>query len=292
MAPQTPKNPPQTVDTSVASPPIGLAPIAYALFCYACTHLGLGTFILYVNDVLLPFGVNDPATLAWPAALAINVGLIVGWGLQHSVMARGRFKRWWTSIIPAYTERATYCLASAIALFAVCALFQPLPGMAWALQGDAVRVGLTALGLSGWVLLLLASFEIDHFELFGLRQAFDARAGRRPAPATFKAGPIYARVRHPIQTGLLFGMWLTPTMSMTRLVFASLMTIYVLVGLYFEERDLVRSFGQRYVAYMAAVPRLLPRLSAARLDADPKQESVTTAVPTPVSTAPSPGSAG
>ena len=231
--------------------------LSYALFCYAAVNAALVYMILFVNDLFIP-GVSRDPTSNWGIAMFVNITLIVLWGLQHSVMARRKFKEVWTRIIPPYTERATYCLASAVALAGVCFFWVPMTSVAWDVEPTSLRWLLVLGGMSGWVLLLAATFEIDHFELFGVKQAWAVLQGRELQPHAFQARYIYAWVRHPIQTGFLLGMWLTPTMSASRLTFSAMMTVYIFVGLYFEERDLIRHFGQRYLRYMREVPRLFP----------------------------------
>lgn len=232
--------------------------LLYALACYLITNLGLVYMILFVNNLLVPRGVDGPPSPDLPSALFVNLGLVLLWGIQHSGMARRSFKTVWTKVIPPYTERATYCLASAVALAAVCYFWVPIPDQAWDLSASPYGWILAAAGCMGWALLLLSTFEIDHFELFGIKQAWQAFSGTESPRERFQAKYIYAWIRHPIQTGILMGMWLTPTMSMSRLLFASTMTVYILVGLYFEERDLIRQFGDRYVRYMGEVARLVP----------------------------------
>lgn len=229
----------------------------YGLLCYAAFNASFAYFVLFTNDLLVP-GVSQAPTHHWATAIAINLGLVLLWGLQHSVMARRRFKVWWTRIIPAHTERATYCLASALALAAICYFWSPLPGTVWDVETPAARVALHGLGVSAWLLLLAASFEIDHFELFGLKQTYFALRGRGLPPPAFQVKRIYRTVRHPIQTGVLFGLWATPTMGTSRLMFAATLTAYVFLGLYFEERDLVAQFGERYLRYMREVPKVIP----------------------------------
>lgn len=257
--------------------------LVFALLCYVATNVGLVAMIVFVNDLYPPLSVSGPAILGFLGAFAVNVGLTLMWGLQHSVMARASFKAALQRILPSSVERALYCLASAGALVLVCVFWAPIPGELWSLEGDALRVGVSAVGWLGWVLLLAATFEIGHFELFGLRQAWAAFRGQSMPRAPFQARFIYSRVRHPIQTGLLIGMWIAPTMSASRALFAGMMTFYMLVGLYFEERDLVRQFGDRYLKYMREVPRLiplpLPRRLVARLRTEPASELASTAEP-------------
>ena len=232
--------------------------LIYALICYGAVNASLVYLILFVNDLFLPRGVSAEPAADVTTALFINFVLVLLWGVQHSVMARRSFKEMWTRIIPKYAERATYCLASSVALAAVCFYWVAVPGVVWDIGAEPVRWALAGAGALGWVLLLAATFEIDHFELFGVKQAWAALNGRTVSEHAFQARYIYAWIRHPIQTGFLLGMWLTPTMSTSRFIFASAMTLYILVGLYFEEKDLVRQFGDRYRRYMRDVPKLFP----------------------------------
>jgi protein-S-isoprenylcysteine O-methyltransferase Ste14 len=232
--------------------------LAYASACYLAFLGSFAYFILFLDNLFVPIGVDTGPTRPWPVALAIDLGLVLLWGLQHSIMARRRFKQAWTRIIPPHTERATYCAASAIALFIVCIGWSPLPGVAWNLGLEPVRWLLHALAAGGWLLMVVATFEIDHFGLFGLRQPYYALTGRNLADAGFRTKLVYRFVRHPIQTGIVFGMWSAPTMTASRLVFATLMTAYIFVGLAYEERDLIREFGERYRRYIHEVPKLIP----------------------------------
>jgi len=240
------------------SPRGTVAGFAYAAVCYAASQAAFAYFILFLNGVLVPKGIDDGVARSLPVALALNLGLLALWGLQHSVMARRGFKERWTRLVPAHTERATYCLASAVALMVVMLGWTPTGGVAWAFDSALVRNGIIGLQAAGWMLLFAASFEIDHYETFGLKQPFYAMKGKSMPEFHFQTKRIYRFVRHPIQTGIFIGMWAAPTMSSSHLMFASLMTVYILVGLYFEERDLVRQFGERYRRYQREVPRLLP----------------------------------
>ncbi|MBX2802486.1 MAG: hypothetical protein KTR31_32700 [Myxococcales bacterium] len=234
-----------------------LPSVLFALACYGAVLVSLVTFILFASDVPLGIGINQGASLPWPLAVLIDVGLVLLWGVQHSVMARQRFKDWWTRIIPAHTERAFYCLASAVALLVVCLLWVPIGGVVWEVQGPAAML-LRPLSALGWLVLLAASFEIDHFDLFGVSQPVRALRGVQPPASNFQTRFLYRVVRHPIQLGVLMGIWFIPTMTAGHLLFAVLMTVYIHIGLYFEERALVREFGQLYLDYASRVPKLVP----------------------------------
>lgn len=230
----------------------------YALVAYAIFQAAFAYFILFLNGVLVPKGIDDGQARPLPVALAVNVGLVLFWGLQHSVMARRGFKERWTRIVPPHTERATYGLASGIALMIVMLGWVPVEGTLWSVEPAWARALIIAVQVAGWLLLVAASFEIDHYETFGLKQPYYAMKGKPPAEIEFQVKRIYRVIRHPIQTGIFIGMWAAPTMSASRFMFALLMTGYILVGLYFEERDLIRQFGERYRRYRREVPRLLP----------------------------------
>lgn len=239
-------------------PRAGLGSIIYALVCYAAGVGGLAYCVLFLLGAVVPSDVSAPATQPWPLALAINLGLVLAWGVQHSVMARPAFKRRLTSVIPAASERVTYCLASGVTLAAVCALWQPIDGVVWHVTSQPWANVLTATSLVGWGFLLAASFAIDHFELFGLAQVFRSALGRPTPKPRFTERFLYRVVRHPIQTGVLIGIWFTPQMTLSHLLFAVLMTVYIEVGLHFEERALLREFPETYADYMRRVPRLIP----------------------------------
>lgn len=231
---------------------------AYAVVCYVLAQGAFVYLILFLNGVFVPKGVDDGEPKPVLVTLLLNTGLVSVWALQHSVMARRGFKERWTRLVPAHVERATYVLASGAALMLVMIGWTPLEGTAWALESQPL--GMLVYGVQGaaWLLLLFASFEIDHYETFGLKQPLYAMQDRPLPRIDFQARRIYRVVRHPIQTGIFVGMWAAPTMSTSRLLFAVLMTGYIFLGLYFEERDLIRTFGDRYREYRQRVPGLLP----------------------------------
>ncbi len=232
--------------------------LLYAGACYLVFQGAFVYFVLFLNGFWVPKGVQDGVLRPVPIALAIDLGLVLFWGLQHSVMAQRSFKERWTRLVPPHVERATYGLASAAALGLVMIGWSPIAGTVWVVESPLARGVILALQVGAWLLLVAASFEIDHYETFGLKQPLDAMRGRSGDPIDFQARRIYRVVRHPIQTGIFVGMWAAPEMGWSRFVFASFMTVYILVGLYFEERDLIRQFGERYRHYQAEVPRLLP----------------------------------
>lgn len=231
----------------------------YSVLCYA---IGLGVLSLFVLWVgpwgLLPWHIDSGPVAPLARGLAVDLGLLLLFGLQHSLMARAGFKRALTRVVPGPAERATYVLLSALAIGLICLLWQPLGGVAWQVENPMGRVLLIGGYVFGWGVAVWSTFVIDHFELFGLRQAWRHLRRQVEPQAVFQEKSLYRVVRHPMQLGVLIGLWSTPSMSWGHLVLALGMTGYVLIGLFFEERDLVRELGDDYAAYIRRVPQLLP----------------------------------
>jgi protein-S-isoprenylcysteine O-methyltransferase Ste14 len=191
-------------------------------------------------------------------AILVNMGLIMLFGLQHSIMARPSFKEKWTKLIPAAAERSTYVLFSGVIMGLICLYWQPIDGFLWQVNQPTLQTILIAGYCFGWILVVLASFLINHFELFGLQQVYlNLKNKAEPSPH-FTDRWLYKIVRHPLQLGVLIGLWSTPTMSMTHLMLAVTMSIYVFIGLYYEEKDLVKTLGQSYEDYQRRVRMVVP----------------------------------
>ena len=233
--------------------------LGYAVGSYMIAMLGLSYFILFISDLFIPVTVNSgPFDGSMMSAFSINFALLLLFGLQHSVMARPKFKQWLKTYMDPSIERATYCLATGLVIGFMCCMWQPMQGMVWSID-STVGIGVTrAIDAVGWTIMLIATFNIDHFELFGLRQAYTQFTGRPMSRMLFKMAGLYKWVRHPIQTGLLIGMWAVPQASMSHLMLAGGMTVYVFIGLYFEEKDLIREFGQTYRDYIKKVGKVIP----------------------------------
>lgn len=232
--------------------------LLYAIVCYLAFFATLLYTIGFVGDFVVPKSVSSGTAGPVLPALAINVALLLLFGIQHSVMARRPFKAWLTRLIPDGAERSTYVLASSLALIILYAFWQPLPGTVWLVEGGVGAIVLWAVFAVGWALVLLSSFMIDHFELFGLQQAWSYFRGRPQTPIPFKTPYLYRYVRHPLQLGFLLAFWATPYMTVSHLMFSVGMTVYILVGLVYEERDLIRFHADKYHQYRHTVPKLVP----------------------------------
>lgn len=238
--------------------------VAYAIF--------LATFVYaagFVGNVLVPKSIDvgmPPGAAGQPPGLSllVDVALLGLFAVQHSVMARPGFKRWWTRLVPKAAERSTFVLFASASLILLFTQWRPFDSVVWNLSGGPVAMALVAACAAGWALVLAATFQIDHFELFGLRQVWQRFMGRSAAAPTFRTPLLYRHVRHPIYLGFILAFWCTPVMSAGHLLFAVATTGYILVGIWFEERDLVAQFGQRYRDYRAQVGMLLPRLFGRR----------------------------
>ena len=231
----------------------------YGLVAYACF---LATFLYaigFVGDVLVPKGVDGGTAVPLAQALIVDLALLGVFAVQHSVMARRGFKKWWTRIVPEAVERSTYVLAATVALALILWQWRPIPQLVvWHVENPRGVQALWAVFWFGWGVLLLSTFLINHFELFGLRQVFSRLTGRRIPEAEFKTPFIYKYVRHPIYLGFVLAFWAAPVMTAGHLLFAAGATGYILVGIWFEERDLIAHFGDTYRHYREQVGMLLP----------------------------------
>lgn len=237
---------------------------AYALAAYVTF---LATFlyaIAFVGGFAGPRQLDGPLAGSLIESLAIDCGLLTVFAVQHSVMARRWFKERWTRIVPWSIERATYVLCASLALLLLFWQWRPLGMPIWTLENEAARVVLWTLFAAGWGTVLVVTFLINHFDLFGLRQAWLPLRGRTYMPVSFRTPLPYRFVRHPLYFGFLLAFWMTPTMTLAHLVFAVATTAYIVLAIQFEERDLLAEHGAAYAEYRRKVPMLLPALRAIR----------------------------
>jgi methanethiol S-methyltransferase len=227
----------------------------------------LATFVYAIGFVgnlpLLPKTIDSGAAAPLVESLVVNLALLGLFAVQHSVMARRGFKRWWTKMIPESVERSTFVLAATAALALLLWQWRPLAEpVLWSVSDAVARLALHAVFWLGWGVLLISTFLINHFELFGLRQVWaNLRGQALPAPV-FHMPLFYRHVRHPIYLGFVLAFWATPQMTAGHLLFAAACTGYILIGIWFEERDLIAQFGQRYQVYRQQVGMLLPKFGA------------------------------
>lgn len=224
--------------------------------------LGLASLTYWVgfmtNFDFMPKTVNTGEPTPLVTALLINFGLMLVFGIQHGIMARKSFKAWLTRFIPEAAERSTFVLASALCLILIMWQWRPMPITVWHFENIIVAGGLTAFFWLGWVLVFGGSFAINHFELFGLQQIYFNLRNKPFDGIQFKAPFIYKVIRHPMMLGVVLAIWATPLMTVSQLFFAITLSIYLVIGLYFEERDLVARYGERYTNYAEQVPQLVP----------------------------------
>jgi protein-S-isoprenylcysteine O-methyltransferase Ste14 len=235
----------------------------FAFFVYGSLSyvIFLGTFlyaICFIGNFGVPRTLDGALTQPLWVAFAIDVALLGLFAVQHSVMARKWFKEWWTRMVPKALERSTYVLFSSLALILLFWLWQPLGGLVWSIENRFGRLVMYGLFAFGWTLVLVSTFLINHFDLFGLRQVWLYFRGRPYTTLHFGAPGPYRLVRHPLYVGWLFAFWSTPTMTLAHLLFSVATTAYILLAIQFEERDLAREHGETYESYRRSVPMLIP----------------------------------
>jgi protein-S-isoprenylcysteine O-methyltransferase Ste14 len=236
--------------------------VTYALFLvsflYAVGFICGAAVQTKMSQTLIPKDIDNGEQGELWTAVAINVALLGLFGVQHSIMARPAFKEWWTQFVPKPVERSTFMLATSLVLILLFWQWRPIPQEVWRIDNQAGFAALLALSGIGWLIVLAATFMIDHFDLFGLKTTYHHFAGRETEPLEFKQVMLYRYIRHPIMTGFLIAFWATPVMTAGHLLFAVVVTAYVLLALQLEERDLVTAIGEPYRDYQKRVPMLLP----------------------------------
>lgn len=228
--------------------------IAYIIF--------LGSFLYaigFVGDFIVPKTINTGTETTFTQALIINLALLTVFALQHSIMARPGFKRWWTQFVHPAIERSTYVLLSSLALILIYWQWRPMPTIVWEVQNETAVAFIHGTFGIGWLIVLLSTFMINHFDLFGLKQVYEYLRNFEPQPIPFKMTSLYRLIRHPLMLGFIIAFWATPVMTLGHLIFSITTTLYILVAVKFlEERDLRKIHGEQYVAYQKKVPMLIP----------------------------------
>ncbi|RPJ05874.1 MAG: isoprenylcysteine carboxylmethyltransferase family protein [Deltaproteobacteria bacterium] len=234
--------------------------LAYGFISYVAFLVVFLYLVGFVGDVLVPKSVDSGPGSNPVLALVIDTGLVSLFALQHLIMARQRFKRWWVRFVPEPMERSTFVLAASSCLILLFLFWQPIPVIVWKTGNQVLQWILRVAFLLGWILVVASTFLIDHFDLFGLRQVYLHFRGKAYNPVSFQVNSLYRSVRHPMMLGFLIALWSTPVMTIGHFILAAEFTAFIFIGLWFEERDLVRYFGQTYLAYRQETPLLIPGL--------------------------------
>jgi protein-S-isoprenylcysteine O-methyltransferase Ste14 len=237
---------------------------AYGIASYALFFVTFLYALCFVGNFIVPRTIDGVPEVSFLTALLIDLGLLGAFALQHSIMARPGFKRAWTRIVPEEAERSTYVLFSSLALIALFYFWQPLGGVIWSVESTVGQALLYGAFFTGWMLVLVSTFLINHFDLFGLRQVWLQLIGKPYTHLKFGTPGPYKLVRHPLYLGWFIAFWATPTMTATHLMFAIVTTAYILIAIQFEERDLVASLGDDYRRYRERVPMVIPFLRRSR----------------------------
>jgi len=238
----------------------------FALFGVAAYLFFLATFlylIAFVGDIAgAPRTVSHGPRSMLSTALLTDISLIALFGIQHSVMARSGFKRVWTRVVPEPIERSVYVLLTSIVLWVLFIFWRPIPAVIWNVTDPAGIGILWTFFAAGWMIVLLSTFLINHFELFGLRQVYQNLRGGSAVAPQFRQPFFYKIVRHPLYTGFLIAFWATPVMTAGHLLFSAGMTVYIVIAIGYEEKDLIALFGQQYRDYKRRVGMLIPKLGS------------------------------
>jgi len=230
----------------------------YGLAAYLVFFVTFLYAIGFVEGSVVPKGIDSGTVVPLAEAVIVNLLLMSLFAVQHSVMARPQFKQWWTQFVPKSVERSTFVLFASLALLLLFWQWRPIPTVVWDIADPQIAMTMTGLSLFGWVLVLISTFLINHFELFGLHQVANHLVGRGMPPPRFKTPMLYRVVRHPIYLGFIIAFWVAPTMTVGHFMFAAVTTAYILVGIALEERDLTAQFGDEYLHYRKRVAMLIP----------------------------------
>lgn len=239
--------------------------IFFGTFCYA---------VGFVSSLIVPKHIDSMPITPVSYALLLNGALLTLFALQHSIMARPAFKKWWTQFVPEPIERSTYVLLASLCLLLLFWYWQPLGGIVWEVESETARMVITSLCLVGFGIVLVSTFLINHFDLFGLRQVWFHFTGKKYEPLVFRTPFFYKYVRHPLYLGFMIAFWSAPTMTIAHLFFALMTTCYMLTAIQFEENDLIKHFGKKYLDYRRSAPMLIPFTKASRRNREPLSEEI------------------
>jgi protein-S-isoprenylcysteine O-methyltransferase Ste14 len=232
--------------------------LLYGLVCYLAFFGTILYAIGFVGNFVVPKSIDSNPELSLFNAILINAALLLLFALQHSIMARPGFKRWWTQYVPEHLERSTFVLLASLCLILLMWQWQPIGGVIWSVENPFARDLLLFANFTGWAIVFVSTFLVNHFDLFGLRQVWLYFTGKPYTPIPFRSPLFYKLVRHPLYLGFVIAFWATPVMTIAHLLFAILTTGYILTAIQLEERDLLKVFGEKYRNYKNWVPMIIP----------------------------------
>ena len=250
----------------------GFVAVLFGVVAYGVTLVALLYLIGFTGNLIVPKSIDSGTAGPLIQSVVVDTMLIAVFAIQHSVMARQGFKRWWMRIVPPTVERSTYVLFASFALLLLYWQWQPIPTPVWTVQDPIAAGAIDGIFWLGWVVLVASTFMLNHFELFGLSQVFARLFGKQLSDAKFRTPLLYRHVRHPIYLGILLAVWATPAMTAGHLLFALVITAYILIGIQLEEHDLIQQFGDQYRRYRKHAAMLVPL--PGRKFTDPKDADV------------------